>query len=360
LNLIYFNLFYRFLSFSGLKQGENYTYSCTNDNNAYNIVYPKFKDQKVTKIITVGDWSNTPEGVTTLNYLTNNIKNFDLFLFLGDLAYNLAKDQDASGPPDGINGNKFLKQIYKVTSQIPFMMTMGNHDVKPDLSDVENRFFMPNHDSTKNQYYSFGVNNIHFINLNSAILDSPNPNPFTSNYIKKLQDWLNNDLKRVASGVWKIVFLHRTIYCSNDDPHCLSEAVKMRKYFEEILNHEKVDLVISGHLHVYERGFPTGIDAKVDLASLSSDKNTYTNPIYPTYVVCGAAGQSEGLKKTPYDLSAYTKIAIGNHPGVCQLEIKGNNLTLNYVNTATGSIEDTFSIIKSNRKRLKLNKIKKN
>ena len=34
----------------------------------------------------------------------------------------------------------------------------------------------------------------------------------------------------------------------------------------------------------------------VDIGSLSNSNNTYTNPQFPTYVVCGSAGNSEGME----------------------------------------------------------------
>jgi len=293
--------------------------------------------------------------------------------FLGDLAYQLAHDQgpihlgDAynylADKSDGQNGNKFVKKIYPVTSQAPFMMTIGNHETFPDLTDFENRFWMPNHEITKNHYYSFGVNNIHFTCVNGVIIDWTHNNPFNvNNYIPTLQKWIDNDLKGVKPGVWKIVYMHRPLYCSHDDGHCKGEAEKMRNIFEKIFNDNKVDLIIAGHLHSYERAFPIGIGQKVDTASLSSDKNTYTNPKYPSHVICGAAGQAEKLKTSPYKIKEFTKIAIGNHPGVCEFNVdsSGKKLSMKYINTENGSVEDTFSIVKSNKRRkMKLNKLLK-
>jgi len=42
-------------------------------------------------------------------------------------------------------------------------------------------------------YYSFDVNNIHFTSVNSVINDTPKPNPFDKEYIKKFLSWLEND-----------------------------------------------------------------------------------------------------------------------------------------------------------------------
>jgi len=170
------------------------------------------------------------------------------------------------------------------------------------------------------------------------------------------------DLKNVPSGMWKIVYMHKPLYCSANDDHCIGEAEVMRNYFEKIFNDNKVDLIIAGHLHVYERGFPIGIGAQVDFNSISNDNNTYTNPQYPTHVVCGAAGGIEGIFDTPYPLKNFTNIAIGHFSGICEfsVDLSGNKLSMNYVNTQNGLVVDQFSIIKdNNNNNLKFLEIKK-
>jgi len=67
-------LYYTFLTISGLKQGEKYTYSCTNEEKEFPLHYPKFTSEKLTKFIAVGDWSDTKEGISTLEYLTKKNK----------------------------------------------------------------------------------------------------------------------------------------------------------------------------------------------------------------------------------------------------------------------------------------------
>jgi len=170
--------------------------------------------------------------------------------------------------------------------------------------------------------------------------------------------------------MWKIAYMHKPLYCSGDKYHCIDDAEAMRNYFEKIFNDNKVDLIIAGHLHVYERGFPIGIGGQVDYNSISNDNNTYTNPQFPAHVVCGAAGGIEGIFNTPYPLKEYTKIAIGHFSGICEftVDISGEKLTMNYINTKTGEIVDQFSIIKDKKsnnlkfleKKIKLIKINKN
>ena len=148
---------------------------------------------------------------------------------------------------------------------------------------------MPNKKQTNNFYYSFDINNAHIVSLNSEI-----PYDFDSSYKSDFQDWLSKDLKS-SNKKWKIVYLHRPLYCSfESDYHCGSSAQKMRELLEEILMENKVDLILAGHVHTYERLYPV-YDGKIDFKSMNKDRSVYTNPNYPVHVVCGAAGNHNEL-----------------------------------------------------------------
>ena len=75
---------------------------------------------------------------------------------------------------------------------------------------------------------------------------------------------------------------------------------------ESILMKNKVDLVLAGHTHSYERSFPV-YEFQVDRES-TTDGNNFFQPKYPIYVTSGSAGNREELApfsdKQP-DWSAY-------------------------------------------------------
>lgn len=150
---------------------------------------------------------------------------------------------------------------------------------------------MPNKKQTKNLYYSFDINNAHILSLNSEI-----PYDFDSAYKSDFQDWLSKDLKS-SNKRWKIVYLHRPLYCSMDsDYHCGSSADKMRELLEEILMEYKVDLILAGHVHAYQRLYPI-YEGKIDFKSMNEDRSVYSNPKYPVHVVCGSAGSQQDFYK---------------------------------------------------------------
>jgi hypothetical protein len=86
------------------------------------------------------------------------------------------------------------------------------------------------------------------VSLNSEV----NFNPFFNlDYILNMLEWLDNDLQKSAK--WKVVYMHRPLYCSKNNAACNEDAKGLRKMFESIFFKHKVDLVLTGHRHNYER-----------------------------------------------------------------------------------------------------------
>ena len=150
---------------------------------------------------------------------------------------------------------------------------------------------MPNKAKTDNLYFSYDINNTHFTSINSEI-----PYKFDNKYKQSFQGWLSEDLKN-SNKRWKIVYLHRPFYCSMpDDYNSGSSSKYMRDMLENILMENKVDLILTGHVHAYERLYPI-FDDKIDYDSFKINKDVYINPKYPVHVVCGTGGNREGFEK---------------------------------------------------------------
>jgi hypothetical protein len=126
---------------------------------------------------------------------------------------------------------------------------VGNHEEADNYSHYQNRFNLPNRSENKTFYYSYDINNVHLISLNSEVDFN---SFFTEEYKKLMINWLIDDLAS-SKQKWKIVYMHRPMYCSKPSSGCSSELVVLKNLFEEIFNKYSVDLVISGHRHNYER-----------------------------------------------------------------------------------------------------------
>ncbi len=102
--------------------------------------------------------------------------------------------------------------------------------------------------------------------------------------------WLENDLK-IANSMrdiypWILVAGHRPIYSSvhgeSEDGKPIKHAKKIQEAMEHLFHKYKVDLFICGHVHSYERIYPT---YKSEVKSQS-----YHNAEDTAYVVIGTGG----------------------------------------------------------------------
>lgn len=293
------------------------------------------KTDSITNLLTFGDWSLSPEGDASADLIRYKfLDKTDAVLFLGDIAYDLNEEK-------GERGNTFLNYIKDITSVVPFQMSVGNHEMFNDYIEYQKRFYLPNQDENKTFYYSYDINNVHVIALNSEVeFDST----FSENYKKAMIAWLEQDLM-LTQAKWRIVYMHRPLYCSKDNNDCNNDAKKLRGLFEEIFSLYKVDLVVTGHRHQYERMYPV-FKEDVDSSSLFNSNNTYSNPRYPAYVICGSTGNSEEMETEVYASKYYSKV-VANTFGICHVEINSNELLFRHILTKTEEVFDQFSIIKS-------------
>ncbi|HET7696641.1 MAG TPA: metallophosphoesterase [Vicinamibacterales bacterium] len=116
---------------------------------------------------------------------------------------------------------------------VRFFATLGNHD-KP-----ANRSY-PRWNMNGRRYYTFAFKNVRFF-----ALDSNRPD-------RAELAWLDEALRN-SSEDWKICYFHHPLY-SNGVKH--GPALELRVLFEPLLVRHGVDVVFSGHDHVYERLTP--------------------------------------------------------------------------------------------------------
>jgi 3',5'-cyclic AMP phosphodiesterase CpdA len=149
---------------------------------------------------------------------------FEMVILVGD---NIIGRQSA--PSDFVA--KF-EQPFRLLLQagIRFHGVLGNHD-KP-----ANRFY-PLWNMGGQRYYTFATRNVRFFALDSNKLDRPQ------------LVWIEQAL-RTAKEDWKICYFHHPLY-SNGMKH--GPALESRVILEPLLVKYGVDVVFSGHEHVYER-----------------------------------------------------------------------------------------------------------
>ena len=148
---------------------------------------------------------------------------FEFVLMMGDNLYGGEAPQDFE--------KKFAEPYKALLDQkIKFYATLGNHDLA--LQTHYENFNM-----NGKEYYRFKKGNVAFYSLNSNYMD------------KKQVQWLEDELSRDTSE-WKVCFFHHPPYSSAQKHGSDSQ---LREVVEPIFVKYGVDVVLTGHDHVYER-----------------------------------------------------------------------------------------------------------
>ena len=214
---------------------------------------------------------------------------FDRVLMLGDNIYG------SQGPQDFV---KKFSQPYKalLDAGVKFYASLGNHD------SPNNRTY-PQFNMGGERYYTSVVKNVRFIALDSDQIDP------------KQLAWLTEALKN-SKDDWKIVYFHHPLY-SDGGTH--GSSVDLRVVLEPLFVMYGVNVVFSGHDHIYERLTPQkGIN----------------------YFVEGAGGQ---LRKGDTNRSAMTAKSFDQDQSFLLVEIDGDQLSFQAV-SRTGLTVDSGTI----------------
>jgi len=172
----------------------------------------------------------------------------------------------------------YLEQLELLAARVPVMVCFGNHenerigDQRIGYIAAETRFAMPN----KGHYYAFTISNARFVAFNSNERAS-----------EPQHQWLERTLhaaRRDPALRWLIVFAHHPLYGSTQRR---GNNESMIRRFQPLFDRYRVDLVIHGHDHVYERMYPMREGRAVIRKS-----NRYPQGKGTVYVTCGGGGAS--------------------------------------------------------------------
>jgi len=131
---------------------------------------------------------------------------------------------------------------------------------------------------------------------------------------------------------------HRPWYISAKNESS-SVCEDCRKVFEPIFLKHGVDLVLSGHNHVYERNAPISV--------FDADPNGLYNPSAPWYITNGAAGHYDGLDSLELPLQPYSRAAQDSAYGWSKLTFHNcTHLTHEFISSSNGTVLDTATLFK--------------
>ena len=283
----------------------------------------------------------------------------DLILLLGDNAY-----------PDGTDTDyqKAIFEMYPETLRtVPVWSCLGNHDGKSANSITQsgvyyNAFTFPTRGeaggvaSGTEAYYSFDYANTHFVSLDSHDSDR--------SLDGAMMTWLKADLAATKRD-WIVAFFHHPTYTkgthdSDKDSDSAGRMNDMRQIFLPALEAGGVDLILTGHSHVYERSFLLdghyGKSPTFNAATMIKQRGevradgvvVYRKPRARTAhfgdinVVTGSAGHASA-KPVKLDHPAFYLSL--NEAGSSVIDVDGLNLSLTFLNDK-GEQRDRFTIIK--------------
>ncbi len=209
-------------------------------------------------------------------------------------------------------------------------------------------------------YYAVNYGNVHFVSLDSYGYDEgkyPFSDPNSPQY-----KWLDKDLAANTS-LWTIVFFHHPPYTKRShDSDGEAELRIIREALVPLFDKHKVDLVLNGHSHVYERSYlmkdHTGLSFTFDKNRhvVQDTKALYTKDSAPiinkdqgtVYMTIGSAGRLDwnGRFET-LPAAVYANVEIG---GSSIFTIQDNRLDSEWI-CADGQVRDRFIMFKNVSKR---------
>lgn len=228
-------------------------------------------------------------------------------------------------------------------ARTPFMMANGNHDAL--AVNFVAQFAFPQEQSPEEraqgeEWYSFDYANAHVVVLNDTVLSN-------AVLAGAQAEWMRADLAAVDRDVtpWVFVVHHRPFYTcqSNHRPD-----TSLRAAWQPVFDEHGVDMVFTGHNHVYERSQPIrGLEAGQGIVA-GSDTNgrpTYDpqgRPSGTVYVV--AAGV--GAELYPVSTECPTSFTGQRVRPYVLVEVEDRTLRYSAYNALSGQVIDRFELRK--------------
>ena len=351
------------IQITGLNSNAKYYYSIGStlttlqgDTGNYFKTNPIVGSTVPVRVWVIGDFGVSSNGQ---NQVRDSYKNYagsantNVWLWVGDNAYVDGTDLEYTN-------NVFSKYTYQM-KKWPIWPATGNHDLHSANATSQtgpyfDAFTLPKSGeagglaSGTEAYYSFNYANIHFICLEST--DAPFRAVNGAQYT-----WLQNDLNANTQR-WTVVYFHHPPYSKgshNSDVD--APMVEMRANIVPLLESKKVDLVLTGHSHAYERSIllkgHTGAESTFNpaLHAVNTGSGIYpssyskSSPSFngTVYIVCGVSGQIGGTT-TGWPHNAMYSSSVSNF-GSLVIDVVADRLDCKFL-TSASTIYDQFTIQK--------------
>ncbi len=263
----------------------------------------------------------------------------DLDKYPDALAYYLFWDQPLNGP------------VGKEGGAIVPLLKGSESNKKAFLEGAAERY-------PRMTNYSFNYGNAHY-----TVLDADTYVDWTN---KELTDWVAKDLADANGATWRFVIYHHPGFSSAIDHFEQQQMRLLAPVFEK----GKVDVVLTGHVHNYQRTYPMffepdrkgtllvgGKDSKTIRGRVVNGKwtldkpfdgKTNTSPKGVIYIVTGAGGQELYNPEQENDVDSWQKFTdkfISTIHSFTVIDVNGKKIIVRQL-TAAGKELDKFEISK--------------
>ncbi|KAK9058057.1 hypothetical protein SSX86_022897 [Deinandra increscens subsp. villosa] len=342
---------------TGLKPSTGFSYTYGSDSAGWsariNLKTPPRGGSDELRFLAFGDMGKAPHDASVEHYIQP-----------GSIAVIRAMaDEVSSGKADSIfhigdisyatgflvEWDFFLHLISPVASRLSYMTAIGNHErdyvnsgsiyLTPDSGGecgvpYESYFPMPTAAKDK-PWYSIEQGSVHFVVISTEHDWSKNSEQY---------QWMNRDMAFVdrSRTPWLIFTGHRPMYssCGSVDPRFVLQV-------EPLLLAHKVDLVLFGHVHNYERTCAVYRNQCRGMPTKGADGvDTYDNKNYeaPVHAIIGMAGFR--LDNFPPKAGRWSISRISEF-GYARIHTTKTQLDFEFINANTKKVKDRFQIIKS-------------
>jgi hypothetical protein len=346
------------LKVGGLKTNKTYSYSISEGKGGKFHTKPKAGDPNSVRVWALGDFGYvTPNQKAVLNAVKNYTAKqpIDAWIWLGDNAYNTGKEEEYQKYVFDVYGKDFFPNLALYPAP-------GNHDYAGKHDPTKPPYFtiftlpmegqsggVPSHSES---YYSVDYGSLHLISLDTELRDAAGNQVMDGKGDQ--YDWLAKDL--AANRLpFTIVYFHKPPYSKGShDSDTELDMKNMREKVNPVFEKYKVDIVLAGHSHVYERTLPLrghfGIndtfDASKQVVATEKSPNHYIvgkNGQGVIYIVNGSGGKLGGREPGfPLKSAVYTNTEVG---GSMIIDVTNTKLEAKWL-AADGLIRDQFIIEK--------------